>query len=173
MEICRIFDQQLYSFIYETNTISEYDKKFDEWGDFEFIINKAIENDIEDIDNFYNEIFLDREYLRLKIDDAAANKSFIDLFKNLHNKSTAVEKFEESKLKFKVATRKYKLSRLRLYALRIKTNCFFVTGGAIKFTQEMDKHPDTRAELVKIKKCKQYLIDQEHEEDSILENIID
>ena len=172
MEICCIFDQQLYSFKYEHNTISEYDKKFEEWGDFDYIYTKAVENDL-DFDTFFNEIFFDREYMRGKILEAIEDNSLIDLFTNLHNRSTSIEKFEESKLKLKVIDRNYKLSRLRLYALRIKTNCFIVTGGAIKFTQEMSSHPDTKFELARLKECRKYLVDQEYEEDSILENIIE
>src|SRR5690606_7035750 len=46
---------------------------------------------------------------------------------------------------------------LRIYALRIDTNCFVITGGAIKFTHLMAEREHTRMELEKINHCRDYL----------------
>ena len=44
-----------------------------------------------------------------------------------------------------------------MYAIRIDTNCFVITGGAIKVTRTMQQHPETNNELQKLEKCKNYL----------------
>lgn len=50
---------------------------------------------------------------------------------------------------------------LRLYALRISEKTFIITGGAIKLCREMKDHPDTRDELTKLDKVRQWLIEND------------
>ncbi|WP_400261909.1 hypothetical protein ACFX5U_20370 [Sphingobacterium sp. SG20118] len=48
-------------------------------------------------------------------------------------------------------------SLLRIYAIRLGTNQYIVTGGAIKLTKEMQAHEDTALELRKIAYVSDYL----------------
>jgi hypothetical protein len=49
---------------------------------------------------------------------------------------------------------------LRLYAVRIGSNTYVISGGAIKLVHKMKDHTDTLIERDKLKKTKQYLIEQ-------------
>lgn len=48
-------------------------------------------------------------------------------------------------------------SWLRVYAIRIETDVYIVTGGAIKLTPSMQDRPHTMLELQKLNKCRDYL----------------
>lgn len=47
-----------------------------------------------------------------------------------------------------------------MYAIRIAANCFVISGGAIKLTQQMAEREHTANELRKIERTKDYLIDE-------------
>ena len=49
-----------------------------------------------------------------------------------------------------------KPSWLRIYAIRINTNVFMVSGGAIKLTQSMNERPHLIQELEKLDVVKNY-----------------
>lgn len=174
MKISLIFAEKLYSFKYDSRHKSEYEKKLDEWQDFDYIYNKAIENDIDItlIDGFFNEIFFDREFFRNEINRCGEQNTFFEIFKSLNNFTTQINSYEESKAKIYINTQK-RLSKLRLYSLRVSNTCFVITGGAIKFTQKMEDHPDTFEELVKLKKGRQFLIDNDFNENDIIENLFE
>lgn len=65
-------------------------------------------------------------------------------------------KINESSLFRQKSKRKW----LRIYALKIDTNVYVITGGAIKQSQEMKDHPMTERELRKIERCRDYLIEE-------------
>jgi hypothetical protein len=52
---------------------------------------------------------------------------------------------------------KSKYDWLRLYAIKIDSNRFLITGGAIKLTHNMEDHESTRDELKKLEKTKKIL----------------
>lgn len=56
-----------------------------------------------------------------------------------------------------LSKRKGRQNLLRIYAIKIDSNCYVITGGAIKITETMQGHKDTLLELNKLEKCKQYL----------------
>jgi hypothetical protein len=56
-----------------------------------------------------------------------------------------------------LSKRKGRQKLLRIYAIKLDTNCFVITGGAIKITGTMQGHKDTLEELAKLERCKQYL----------------
>ena len=55
-------------------------------------------------------------------------------------------------------------SWLRLYAIKLTSGVYIITGGAIKLTATMQEREHTRKELVKMDKVRRYLLE---------ENIID
>ena len=48
-------------------------------------------------------------------------------------------------------------SWLRVYAIRLESNVYVVTGGAIKLTPAMQDRPHTLIELDKLNECRNYL----------------
>jgi len=59
-----------------------------------------------------------------------------------------------------LAKQKSKRRWLRIYALRIDTNSYVITGGAIKLTHKMAGRLHTEKELIKLDTCRNYLKDQ-------------
>lgn len=45
-------------------------------------------------------------------------------------------------------------SLLRLYAVKLASNCYLITGGGIKYCRKMEDSPELKAEIEKIKKIK-------------------
>ena len=50
-------------------------------------------------------------------------------------------------------------SWLRIYAIRLETGVYLVTGGAIKLTATMGERPHTLTELARIELVRNYLLD--------------
>ena len=50
-------------------------------------------------------------------------------------------------------------SWLRVYALRVDTNLFVITGGAIKLTETMNDRDHLKLELKKLRISKKFVID--------------
>lgn len=78
------------------------------------------------------------------------------LFKPLHDRTTRIEEFEFNKTKGD-----NRRSWLRIYAIRIDSNLFVISGGAIKLTKTMNEREHLLKELEKLEITKQFLIDGE------------
>lgn len=174
MKICPIFAERLYSFKYDILHKTEYHKKLHDWQDFDHIYHKAVENDIDIllIDDFFDEIFYDREFFRNKIEKCAKENVLFDIFKCLDDYSKEIISLEPSKAKIYINEKK-RLSRLRLYSLRVNNSRFIITGGAIKFTQRMEHHEDTLEELKRLNECREFLINEEFDDDNIMDNLFE
>ncbi len=155
MEIVSIFADKLYAFHYDKERQDEYDRLMDLWTDAVYLVEFVDRNNrylpsglpIEIfVDQVWNDALdLDEELGQAGIDEAG---ELDKCFSPLHN----------GEYKFKILSLKKKRCRyLRLYAIKIDTDCYVITGGAIKLTQKMQEHPDTLEELRKIQQCKAYL----------------
>jgi len=156
MKIVSIFDAHLYSIKYAGEEFDELERLFDEW------------NDIDKLRDFFEENNKDLKYYQLQVDEAIIQtrkeagilrRKFIELcnsqnpdldsmFANLDDYETRI---------LTLAKQKSKRKWLRLYALRIDTNAFVITGGAIKLTLEMKDRPHTAKELDKLEQCRNFL----------------
>lgn len=74
-----------------------------------------------------------------------------NLFRNLDDRKVAPQILEKQKAK---------RIWLRLYALRIDSDQYVITGGAIKLTKEMKDRDNTRTQLLKLELCRQYLVEE-------------
>jgi hypothetical protein len=89
------------------------------------------------------------EYSELGFGDG--NTNLQHLFKPLNNFEYAIASLQKSKARIRKGW-------LRLYAIRLAENCYLVTGGAIKLTQDM-KRAHLQDELKKLELAKQFLRD--------------
>jgi len=114
------------------------------------------------------------------IDDILRSSEEVqDILEKIMNKTESTVKYfeplQESENNKKLSRQKGKIkqNRLRLYAIKID-NCFVITGGAIKMSQKMDEHFDTKKELNKLKKAKSYFsTNGVFDEDSFFELLIE
>lgn len=79
-------------------------------------------------------------------------KNLDELFQNLND-----NEYHETLL----SKQKSKQYWLRLYAIKIESNHYVITGGAIKLTHKMKDNELTQTEKQIIEKCRDYLIENE------------
>lgn len=158
MKIVPIFAKKLFSFHYEGEQLDEYGRLLDIWNDTEYLFEFAEKNKqyIQQlgytIGEFVEFVLEDAEVLEEILLNYKDNESNIDAcFQPLHN--------QEYQCKI-LSLQKKKCKFLRLYAIRIESNCYVVTGGSIKVTRTMQEHIETGKELQKLERCKNYLQSQ-------------
>ena len=155
MKIVSIFDGKLFAFLYQGENMNELKRLLDLWNDNEHLFSFTKQHQKDLPKNIEIE-----DLIELLIDDANIideflieigtnkNRTFDEFFKQLDN--------QEYQLKV-LSRQKGRKNYLRLYALKIDSNCFVITGGAIKFTHLMQERSHTNAELSKLNKCKEFL----------------
>lgn len=156
MKIIPIFEPRLYAFRYKNESIDELERLFREWNDIEYLESFFEENkdDLKyfkiDVEEAINETFNEAQAFQNKLFELAQdeNQQLDAIFRNLNN--------EEYRL-FELTKQKSRRRWLRIYAIRIDTNVYAITGGAIKLTKLMESKPHTQKELDKLDRCKNYL----------------
>jgi hypothetical protein len=170
MKIVAIFDTRLFSFRFPGEEENELNRLLNLWNDpqyvFQFIranitdapqnistlqLTNLISDDGNEIDDLLSKLGKDLK------------GNFEVFFKQLNN-----NEYQSKTL----SKRKGRKNYLRLYALKIDTNCFVITGGAIKFTHLMEDRKHTKTELQKMETCRQFLKSQGiYDEESLYEYI--
>jgi hypothetical protein len=79
------------------------------------------------------------------------NKKLDEIFNNLND-----NEYREVEL----SKQKSKQRWLRLYAIKIESNHYVITGGAIKLTHKMEENDITIEELKKLENCRNYLLEE-------------
>jgi hypothetical protein len=143
---------------------SEFDKFFNYINDPQFLFEffEINENDLRS--GFWRKMTLE-EAIQLTLEDANlmedilyeyTEKGFIksstsldQLFMPLNNYEYVISVHQKSKAKLRN-------SWLRLYGLRLDSNCYLITGGGIKLTKDMLR-PHLQNELKKLDLTKQFL----------------
>ena len=153
MKIIRIFKNSLFSFQYNNEKENEYDRLMELWNDTLYLHNffKANKQDLpkgNSTDNLTSQIIENANRIDDLLLNAVEKSNFEMFFRSLHNQEY------QSKI---LSKRKGRKVTYELYALKVDTNCYVITGGAIKFTQLMEDRPHTKQELVKLEKCRNYL----------------
>jgi hypothetical protein len=163
MKIVHIFGQHLFAFKYK-NQANEFERLFDYWADVEEL-EAFFENNKDDLRSPFWAIITVEEAIFCTINDAQkledklrelsvqvdpTQNGLETIFQSLDDRQIQIVHLNKSKAK-----RRW----LRIYALRIESNVYVITGGAIKLTHEMKDRGHTRDELQKIEKCRNFLID--------------
>ncbi len=156
MRIVCIFGENLTAVKYHEEQPDELERLFDLWADPDYLSTFFEENEADlgyynlTIDNAISDTIEEAQLLSDTLFDAVQNEPIeLDvLFRNLDNNEVRILSLSKQK-----ARRRW----LRLYAIRIDSNVYMITGGAIKLCEKMDDRPNTAQELVKLEKCKQYL----------------
>ena len=119
-------------------------------------IEDLIENfQIEKISEAIQDTFEDADDLEELILEFPYTENLDELFRPLD--VTDVKSTELTRRKARRQDRRQHASWLRIYAIRLETNVYVVTGGAIKLTHLMQDREHTSLELEKLNKCKAFL----------------
>lgn len=163
MKIVCIFAGNLFAFHFKDETENELAKVFKQWNDPEELTRFLNENKSDWINRGYknlNHIRTELEQNAERFEDLlitlseVENPTWDELFAPLNN--SEYKTITISKRKAKHGSKE---NFLRLYALKIDSNCYVVTGGAIKFTHLMEERVHTQNELTKLEKCRNFLKD--------------
>ena len=176
MEIIPIFAPHLYAISYPKTYDTVWNEEVSSFFEDEKIGNvDEFERNFELWSNpmyLYDYFERNQVYLRVKfwrafsIEDAARitkQKAFEFqklLTENNTNIETLFQPLDNRTIHFtELIKGKSKYDWLRLYAIKIDSNRFLITGGAIKLTYKMEDHESTRDELKKLEKTKNYLVE--------------
>jgi hypothetical protein len=161
MVIIDIFAEKLYAVKYADDTSDAYNKCIESWTDVEYVREfvKKHQSDIKgkDVNEIVNNIIEDAE----DIDDLlyelsqSTDENIDEFFAPLRNSEYKVELLSRQK------GRIHRKSDTRIYGIKIESNCYVITGGAIKFTHFIDEREHTKQELKNINKVRDYLKDNQ------------
>ena len=170
MQIVRIFAPQLFAFHFQNEKENSFKTILGLWMNHEYVYGFLKENagDIpkgKNIAQMTNEIMEDGQFLIeaiLKI--IHSDEPNLDhFFKPLDNNEYRIRE---------LSGRKGRRSVLRLYAIRIESNMYVITGGAIKLPLQhlMEDREHTQKELISLNAARDYLkINGIFDEDSFFE----
>ena len=100
----------------------------------------------------------DSEVLQCLIMDISPDANLEKIFRPLDNSRTAEMLLGKEKARLKNQIKHP--SWLRIYALKLSTGIYIVTGGAIKLTATMQERKHTLEELQKMEKVRQFLLNE-------------
>ena len=164
MKIVRIFADQLTSFRYGTDQPDEFSRLFRQWQDPEFLYSFFTEH-IEDLQSgFFGSISVQTAIRRTRDDarqlEQALQQLATETSRNLDSIFAPLQQTEPIEFTRSKAKGNTQRSWLRIYALKLQSNVYVVTGGAIKLTQAMQDREHTWHEISKLNRCKDYLREQ-------------
>ena len=167
MEFVRILDDcRLWAVRYEGETTNCFDSLFEQWYDSVWL-KDFFKRNLDDLTSFFKitdvyqavmETIDDAGRLECLILDISPEANLDTLFSHLEN-----GRYSEvilGKEKAKGTGGRFRQSWLRIYAIKLDAGIYLVTGGAIKLTATMSERSHTLAELAKLERVRNYLIDK-------------
>ncbi|CAN1517669.1 hypothetical protein MCEGE10_00990 [Flavobacteriaceae bacterium] len=168
MKIVSIFAENIYAFHYNAEADNEFDKALDLWTDVAYLQAFAKRNNVSNVYGFIETILKNAEDIQDLLDSCDQNEIPFGIY------FEALQESERKKEVLSLQKGKIRKNQLRFYAIKIDGNCFVITGGAIKMSQKMDDHPDTKKELEKLKIARIYFTQNGvTDEDSFFELLIE
>lgn len=145
---------------------NELSKLFARWNNAEWLRSFFIEN-IDDLSSYFKitditqavkDTIEDSEQLECVLLDLSPEADLSMLFRPLSNSEASDVMLQKEKARLK--RRLKHASWLRLYAIKLVSGVYIITGGAIKLTATMQEREHTRNELTKLEKVRRYLLEE-------------
>ena len=155
-----IEDGRLWAVRYDNDKENALQRVMSQWSDAEWLADFFTQN-IDDlisyfkITNIEDAIFQtmeDRDELACIIMDISPDANLDQFFRPLDNNRI------REMLLGKEKGRPHRKSWLRLYAIKLTTGIYIITGGAIKLTHTMQEREHTLQELERMEKVRNFLI---------------
>ena len=170
-------DGRLWAVRYDDEDCNELYNVLDKWNDVLWLRNFFIANKTDLWLNYnmlgINEAVMDTiedsEILEAALLDLSPNADLDTLFRPLSN---YIQESYLEKEKAKIRKRGKHASWLRIYAIKLNSGIFIITGGAIKLTATMQERVHTAIELIKIEQVRRFLIDNGIADETGLEDYI-
>ena len=159
-------DNRLWAVRYDNEESNCFDLLFSSWYDVKGL-SAFFRDNLSDLSAFFHitdvyeaveDTIDEAQRLECLMLDLSPEANLDHLFKHLEN-----SRFSEMNLgreKARGAGGVKHPSWLRIYAIKLEPGVYLVTGGAIKLTATMADRPHTLAELAKMERVRNYLIDE-------------
>lgn len=166
MEFAKLLeDGRLWAVQYDEESINCFEKLFSQWYDLSWLLSffKANLSDLRSffrVTNVYQavmETIDEAKRLECLMLDLTPDSNLDLLFKHLENSRFSEMSLGKEKAYGDGGFRHR--SWLRIYAIKIGAGVYLVTGGAIKLTASMAERSHTLAELAKMERVRNYLLD--------------
>ena len=149
--------------MYEGDSVNILERVFTQWNDYDWLIaffSKHLEDltayfHITDIDRAVFDTVDDANDLECLILDIDPDANLDELFRPLENTRLSEMLLGREKAKGRYRTH---ASWLRLYAIRLESGRYIITGGTIKLTAKMQEREHTLEELNRLNKVRDFLI---------------
>lgn len=156
---------KLWAVCFDGETENELSKVFAKWNDVDWL-SAFFEQNIVDLSSYFKitditqavmDTIDDSHKLECVLLDLSPDADLSMLFRPLNNNeaSDVLLQKEKARLKYRFKHPSW----LRLYAIKLTTGIYIITGGTIKLTATMQEREHTRIELAKLEKVRRYLID--------------
>lgn len=159
-------DGRLWAVRYEENEENALYRLFDQWNDVAWLRGFFKDNlndltsyfKITDVNQAIYDTIEDSEVLQCLIMDISPDANLEKIFRPLDNSRIAEMLLGKEKARLKNQIKHP--SWLRIYALKLSTGIYIVTGGAIKLTATMQEREHTLKELQKMERVRQFLLNE-------------
>ena len=134
------------------------------WNNPDYLFDFFLDN-LDDLQEFFHverisdaieDTVDDAEQLQRLILEFPYTENLDEIFKPLGSSDMVITELTREKARNWERTNHP--SWLRVYAIRLDSNVYVITGGAIKLTRTMQEREHTTIELAKLNECRQYLI---------------
>lgn len=158
-------DGRLWAVKYENDKDNCFDSLFAKWYDMNWLLSFFKEN-LSDLQSFFRitnvfqavmETMDEARRLECLMLDITTDANLDLLFKHLENSRFSEMSLGREKAYGDGGYRHQ--SWLRIYAIKIESGVYLVTGGAIKLTATMEERTHTLSELAKMERVRNYLLD--------------
>ncbi len=169
MEIVRIFgradsEEGLFAVKYQKDGPDEFDRLFTQLNDARYVESFCYENEADLADAFQRpvtvkeaaiDIMHEATLMEQQLFDYCEGAVLQEIFKPLFNHEYILSPLQLSKAC--ILVRMFHRPKIRIYAIRLASNAFIMTGGAIKLTATMNDRPHLMEELSKLNRVKSWL----------------
>lgn len=157
-------DGRLWAVRYDESTDNALYMLFEQWNDVRWLYQFFKENmadlisyfKITDVNEAIYDTIEDSERLQCLIMDISPEADLDKLFRPLENSRFTDVLLGKEKARLKDVYRH--ASWLRIYAIKLESGIYVITGGAIKLTRTMQEREHTLQELAKMEKVRSHLL---------------
>ncbi len=159
-------DGRLWAVRYDGDSDNALYNLFEQWNDVTWL-RSFFKANIEDLSSYFKitdvnqaikDTIEDSERLQCIIMDISPDADLDAIFRPLENYRSGDATLGKEKAKLKQQMRHS--SWLRIYAIKLATGVYIITGGAIKLTATMQEREHTQAELVKLEQVRNFLLSE-------------
>lgn len=171
MEFIRIFAPFLYSVKYDDRTKDEYHRLFDQWNDLDYLIDFFEQNEDFLKKPIWCKVPVPEAATQQVVKEAAEMEDWLEQLadnckKNRGDDYDSLFQFLNKKRYEKVIDRLpmksygyMRPSMIRMYAIKLKSNCYVITGGGIKLNDAIQDSPALDHVLHEIDSVRKFMIE--------------